>query len=86
MRQRNRNCVVELVPNTNTLADAAHAEQTTRSEPTDGDDQRRLEEAELLVTPALAEQLFLRRRDSIAASRRLPAGVAAGQGCTVNVE
>ena len=77
MGERDRHRAVVLVARADALGDALDAEQPSRGEPADGDDQLRGEQAQLVVAPVLAEPLFLRRRRAVAPSRRRPAGIAA---------
>ena len=77
MGERDRNRAVVLVARADALGDALDAEQPARREPADGDDQLRGEQAQLVVAPVLAEPLLLRRRRTVAPSRRRPARIAA---------
>ena len=82
MRQRDHDRAAELVPHTDALADASDAEQPPCRKAADGDDQPRLDQAQLFVAPTLAQLLLdrssafghrVRRRvgrDSSASRRR----------------
>src|SRR5581483_3482166 len=59
------------------LAERADAEQPSEREPADGHDQRRLEQAQLVLVPARAERLLDRRGRAVAAAGGGLARVAA---------
>ena len=75
--ERHDDCVVPDVALADALGERADAEDPAGGEQADGDDERRLQETELLVAPGGTKGLLGGRRRPVAAPRRGPSRIAA---------